>query len=74
MRDAFDPEFLSVAQVAELTGMHYRTVLRAVKARRLRAVRTIDGGVWRIHVDAYEAWLQGRQAPPLVSHFNRRSA
>ena len=74
-RDSFDPEWLTAQQVAELTQLSYKTVMRAIHGRRLRATQLAPGGPWRIRLEDYDAWMHG-VAPklPPARHITRRSA
>lgn len=40
------PEFCSISELAKRGGVCYRTILRAVKAKKIKAVTF--GGAWRI--------------------------
>jgi excisionase family DNA binding protein len=76
MRDSFDPEVLSPHQVAELTGQHYKTILRHIKSGKLRAVQWVDKGNLRIHIEDYDAYIKGvkpRVAMP-ERHITARTA
>jgi excisionase family DNA binding protein len=53
-RIGFAPEFLSVADVCDLTGFSSKTVRRAIQDESLPAYKV--RGQWRISVTAYEAW------------------
>ncbi len=49
------PRLLTIAEVADLLGVHHETVYRAVWEERLRAVKI--GRVLRITVDAYRDYV-----------------
>jgi excisionase family DNA binding protein len=58
---ALEP-LLSPQDIAALTGMGYDSVLREIRSGRLRAARVGKG--YRVEVDWYRAWLEGRVVTP----------
>ncbi len=75
MRDSFDPEWFTPAQVAELTQLSYKTVMREIRSHRLRATQITARGLWRIRIEDYDAWMRG-VAPSVAParHLSRRPA
>lgn len=72
MRDSFEPEYLTVRQVADLSGKSTKTVWRAIKAHQLTAVRPGEGGLWSVPIQAYDAWMRG-EAQPDLSELEQRT-
>ena len=58
LRVAPKPRFLTTGSAAELASCHRATILRAIAAGELEAVRLGTRGDYRIPVAAFEAWLQ----------------
>lgn len=54
-----EKRWLSPQDVAELGECSYKTVMRAIWARRLVAVQRMDHGPWRIRRDWAAAWVRG---------------
>lgn len=54
-------QMLTPAQVAERLQIHPETILRWIRAGRLRAARL--GGQWRIDVDDLAAFVAARKTP-----------
>jgi excisionase family DNA binding protein len=48
---------LTVGDVAEMCQVHRKTVTRAIRAGRLRAVRLGTRGAYRVRQDDVERWL-----------------
>lgn len=57
-------KLLSVAQVAELLGVHPATVYRYVAGGELPAIRLGEDGPLRIRADVLERWLQKYPTAP----------
>lgn len=55
---------LTVRQVAQRCQVHPRTVQRAIRAGRLRAVRIGERGAYRIPAKAADVWLQRSTIEP----------
>ena len=55
------PEFLTIAQAAELLQVSERTIIRATKAPRDRLLAARFGGITRIRKAALERWLQSKE-------------
>ena len=59
-----DQPFLSPREVAELAGVSYHSVLREIKAGRLRAYKLC--GKVRIQPEDYSAWLGANLIEPVA--------
>lgn len=54
--DVYAPTYLSVRDVAALTKLSVKTVLRRIHSGELKAAKF--GHDWRIHVNDYESWTR----------------
>lgn len=55
------PALMTAERVAQLTGLHYQTVLEAIRRGDLRALKL--GNRWRVRPADYDAWLDAHLAP-----------
>lgn len=63
MRDSFDPEWITPHQAADKAAVSYKTILRAIRGRRLRASMLAGPGGeryrLRIRIEDFDAWMAG---------------
>jgi excisionase family DNA binding protein len=59
-------QLLKPADVAQRAQISTKTVLRAIKAGRLRASRLGEHGAYRIRAEDYDAWIEGSVVEPEV--------
>jgi hypothetical protein len=63
--DSFDPEWLSIQQIVQLSGYSYTKVIRAIWSHELDASQQKANGPWRVRVACYKAWMEGRRVKPV---------
>jgi excisionase family DNA binding protein len=54
-----DRIWFDTAQAAEYTGFSTKTIVRALRAEKLRGQQLAERGRWRMHRDWLDAWLNG---------------
>lgn len=62
--DNLEP-MLNPEQIAELAGVNYHGVLKAIRAGELKAAKVGKG--YRIDVEWYRDWIEGRVVVPIRS-------
>lgn len=60
---ATESPWMFAKEAAAHARCHYKTVLRAHRAGKLRGVQNCPGGKLRFHRDDVDAWMRGETQP-----------
>lgn len=55
-------EWLTPAEVADLTGLHIDNVLKKLKSGEMHGHQRVHGGRWSVHIAAANAFVRGQDS------------